>query len=148
MVREIGLVVIAAAWVEDLAGELVQLRSNLDDGSSRPAKGWAAGGEQLAEALEKVAGGDLADRLRKAQKARHQVVHGVFLGIDGSQECEAVWASMKRKISKADPPSYEVASWKPGGLRALIEEFAAIEGLLDDEISYAMGLKVRPDPAG
>jgi hypothetical protein len=145
LIRAVGLVVMAAAWVEDLAGEFVQLKGYLEsDDPNKPVKGWAATGEQLAMALEKVAGDELANRLRRAQDLRHKVVHGIFLDLGGHLQDEpSGWASMKRKLSKNDPPSVEIASWKIGGLNTLIEEFAAIEDILDDEISYAMGLKER-----
>jgi hypothetical protein len=145
LVRAVGLVVMAAAWVEDLAGELVQLRGHLETCErNKPVKGWAATGEQLAEALEKAAGKELADRLRRAQELRHKVVHGIFLDFGGLfEDGHPDWVTMKRKLSKNDPTSVEVANWKVGGLDALITELAMIEDLLDDEISYAMGLKKR-----
>lgn len=148
LIRSVGLVVMTAAWVEDLAGEPVQLTGYLEsDDPNKPVKGWAATGEQLAVALEKVAGEALATRLRRAQDLRHKVVHGIFLDLGGHLQDELSGrASMKRKLSKNDPPSVEVANWKIGGLDTLIEEFAAIEDIPDDEISYAVGLKERATP--
>ncbi|TFD62707.1 hypothetical protein E3T39_01855 [Cryobacterium suzukii] len=147
LIRAVGVVVMTAAWVEDLAGELVQLSGYLkSDDPNKPVKGWAATGEQLAAALESVAGEELANRLRRAQVLRHKVVHGIFLDLGGLPDEHSGWASIKRNLSKNDPPSVEFATWKTGGLDTLIQEFAAIEDILDDEISYAMGLKERATP--
>lgn len=143
LVREVGLVVMHAAWVEDSAGELIVL-SKMTDGSDRsvPAKDWAESGEQLLKALEKldtVAGEELTGRLREALKRRNDVVHGIFLELVPGES----WWTMRRNRSKTEPETYAVRSGS--GLRDLIEEFEAIDKLLSDEISYKMGLRQPPD---
>jgi hypothetical protein len=149
LVRAVGLVVMSAAWTEDKAGELVQLVHSLaNDRTREPAKGWAASGQQLIEVFSKVANTDLADRLRRALDFRNEVIHGVFIG--GSvlpswdSETGPEWVSMKRQFSKKGPAGIATVPWSVDSLLALAQEFTDLEHLIDDEISYAMGLKERP----
>lgn len=149
LVRAVGLVVMSAAWTEDKAGELVQLSHSLASADTdEPAKGWAASGQQLIEAFKKVVAADLADRLRRALEFRNEVIHGVFL--PGSSlplwggETGPDWVSMKRRFSKTDPASIATVPWSVDGLLGLAQEFTDLEQLIDEEISYAMGLKTRP----
>lgn len=152
LIQAVGHVVMSAAWVEDKAGELVNLPTLLPGGDPNiPAKGWAASGEQLTTAFEKVAGKQLADRLRQALEHRNDVVHGVFVegemfapqGTSGAPS----WVTMKRQFGRSKPAEYSLKGWKELELDALAAELSAIEDLIDDEISYMMGLKNRPDPA-
>lgn len=142
LVRAIGLVVMSAAWTEDKAGELVQLTHRIANGHEEAAKGWAASGQQLTEAFRRVVAADLADRLARALDLRNEVVHGVFLGGKGSPP---FWVTLKRQFSKRDPAAYGMAGhWTVANLLDLAQEFTDLEHLIDDEISYAMGLKSRP----
>lgn len=132
----------SAAWTEDKAGELVQLTHQIANGHEQAAKGWAASGQQLIEAFRRVVAADLADRLARALELRNEVVHGVFLGGEGSPP---VWVTMKRHFSRRDPAAYGMAGqWTVANLLDLAQEFTDLENLIDDEISYAMGLKSRP----
>jgi hypothetical protein len=149
-VRAVGLVVMSAAWTEDKAGELVQLVHSLaNNHTDEPAKSWAASGQQLIEAFKKIVNRDLADRLRRALDFRNEVIHGVFLpgrslplwGSDTGPE----WVSMKRRFSKQDPAGIATVPWSVNSLLGLAQEFTDVEHLIDDEISYAMGLKTRPE---
>lgn len=142
LVRAVGLVVMSAAWTEDKVGELVQLTHQISNGHDRPAKGWAASGQQLVEAFGKVVAADLADRLGRALEYRNEVVHGVFLGGSGSPP---FWVTMKRQFSKQDPAGFAAAQWTVGRLLEVAQELTDLEHLVDDEISYAMGLKTRPE---
>lgn len=54
---------------------------------------------------------------------------------------------MKRQFGRSKPAEYSLKGWKELELDALAAELSAIEDLIDDEISYMMGLKNRPDPA-
>ena len=150
LVRAVGLVVMSAAWTEDKAGELVQLVHSLaNDDTDEPANGWAASGQQLIEAFKKVVDPDLADRLRRALEFRNEVIHGVFIpgrsiplwGSDTGPE----WVSMKRRFSKQDPAGIATVPWSVDSLLDLAQEFTDLELLIDDEISFAMGLKERPE---
>jgi hypothetical protein len=142
LVRAIGLVVMSAAWTEDKAGELVQLTHQIANGHEQAAKGWAVSGQQLVEAFRKVVAADLADRLTGALELRNQVIHGVFLGGTGSPP---FWVTLKREFSKRGPATSAMAGqWTVARLLDLAQEFTDLENLIDDEISYAMGLKDRP----
>ncbi|CDO32420.1 hypothetical protein BN979_05249 [Mycolicibacterium vulneris] len=132
----------SAAWTEDKAGELVQLMHQIANGHEVAAKGWAASGQQLIEAVGKVVTADLAARLTRALELRNEVVHGVFLDSKGTPP---FWVTMKRQFSKRDPAAYGMAAqWTVASLLDLAQEFTDLEHLIDDEISYAMGLKTRP----
>ncbi|MCA4727386.1 hypothetical protein [Mycolicibacterium fortuitum] len=146
LVRAVGLVVMSAAWTEDKAGELVQLTHMLENGhTDQAAKGWAASGQQLVEALGKVVAADLIDRLSQALELRNNVVHGVFLGGGGEPPS---WGAMKRRLGRQDPAGYTMTGmWTVAALLDLAQEFTDLENLIDDEISYAMGLKERPAQA-
>ncbi len=142
LVRAVGLVVMSAAWAEDKAGELVQLTHLLANGHEQAAKGWAASGQQLVEAFGKVVAADLCDRLSGALELRNEVIHGVFLGGKGSPP---FWMTMKRQFSKRDPAAYGMGGqWTVDTVLELAQEFTELESLIDEEISYAMGLKDRP----
>lgn len=151
LIQAVGHVVMSAAWVEDKAGELINLTAMVQGGDrSTPVKGWAASGQQLVTEFEKVAGKELADRLRQALEHRNDVVHGVFLGGErvgmSDPNGTPTWVTMKRQLGKSKPPQYSLKGWKNPGLEKLAAELSAIEDLIDDEISYTMGLKERPDP--
>lgn len=142
LVRAVGLVVMSAAWAEDKAGELVQLTHQIVNGHKQAANGWAASGQQLVEAFGNVVAADLSDRLTRALALRNEVIHGVFLGGKGSPP---FWYTMKRQFSKRDPAAYGMAGeWTVANLLDLAQEFTDLENLIDDEISYAIGLKDRP----
>lgn len=145
LIYDVGNVVMSAAWVEDKAGELVQLVNSVIPGNPNvPAKGWAASGKCLIEELGKIVDSGLAERLDKALESRNHVVHGVFLGGSSAELRGASWITMKRELGSREPAKYEIAGFGPRALFALADELSSIELIIDDEISYAMGIKERP----
>ena len=151
LIQSVGHVVMSAAWLEDKAGELVHLKTMVQGGDPNiPTKGWAASGGQLVTEFKKVADEQLAERLEMALELRNDVVHGVFVGgeVFGPAESSETptWATMKRQLGRSNPPQYSIKGWMDTGLATLASELSAIEELIDEEISYAMGLKVRPNP--
>ncbi|SIS03729.1 hypothetical protein [Williamsia sterculiae] len=148
LVRAVGLVVMSAAWAEDKAGELVQFSHQRSTGTWGPARGWAASGRQLVEAFEKVVGPVLAKRLQHFLDYRNEVVHGVFIRgefvplWDG--EVNPEWVSMKRQMGKDDPASIASVPWTVDSLLELARDLSTLELEIDNEISYAMGLRTRP----
>lgn len=140
----------AAAWVEDKAGEQVILASfNAGDEDWSPAPGWTGSGRAIVEKLRAVSSDALADRLGAALEQRNYVVHGVALPgehlVPGGPSDEPTWAFMKRRMGKESPAGFSHRGLTVEGLDALARELSAIEDLLDDEISVAMGLKPPED---
>ncbi|WP_448720715.1 hypothetical protein [Microbacterium natoriense] len=150
LIGAVGHVVMAAAWVEDKAGELVMLASfNAGNEDWSPAPGWAGSGRTIVEKLQAVSSDALADRLGAALEQRNYVVHGVALPgehlVPGSSSGEPTWAFMKRRMGKEAPAGFSHRGLTVEDLDALARELSAIEDLLDDEISVAMGLRPRPE---
>ena len=137
--RAVGLVVLCAAWTEDKAGELVTLHHGLHEAIQH--RDWAASGERLSKALEAVAPCAIAHRLKRALDFRHHVVHGVFLW----ESNEVGGRTLKRRLGRTGPASFETVTWSIHSLSELAEEFQAIEELIDREISRFMGLPSDPD---
>jgi hypothetical protein len=123
LVQSVGHVVMFAAWVEDKAGELIQLVAMTEAKELRvPVKGWAASGAALVTELRRVTNNELADRLGAALELRNDVVHGVFLSgdifADAQSGEEPTWASMKRKLGRVEPAQYAFKNWDVASLNA------------------------------
>lgn len=149
LIHVVGHVVMAAASVEDKAGELVQLSSMLSGtDAGAPAPGWAASGTALLKKLRAVAPEELVDRLDAALARRNFVVHGVALSgeafVPQGTDATGVWAFMKRHMGPEVPAKFSIRGWSIDQLDALARELSSIEDGLDDEVSYAMGLTARP----
>lgn len=147
LINAVGHVVMAAAWVEDKAGEMVMLASsNAGNHHWSPAPGWASSGRVLTEKLREVSSHSLADRLEAALNQRNHVVHGVALPGEilgaNSPGSASTWAFMKRKMGKESPAGFSLHGFTIENLNALGRELSALEDLLDEEISVAMGLKL------
>ncbi|MBN8423090.1 hypothetical protein JF531_00965 [Microbacterium esteraromaticum] len=150
LIRAVGHVVMAAAWVEDKAGELVMLASfNAGNEDWSPAPGWASSGRALVEKLRAVSSDALADRLGTALERRNYVVHGVALPgehlVPEHPSPDSTWAFMKRRMGRDAPAGFSYNGLTVESLDALARELSAIEDLLDDEISVAMGLRPPPE---
>jgi hypothetical protein len=115
--RAVGRVILSAAWAEDKAGELVTL--NHGSHEATPHRDWAASGDRLCKALGAVAPQAIAERLKRGLEFRHQVVHGVFLWDSN----EVAGPTLKRKLGKTGPASFEMPQWSIQSLSELAEEF-------------------------
>ncbi|WOC14328.1 hypothetical protein [Gordonia sp. MP11Mi] len=138
LATHIGYVVLEAAEVEDLIGELIVLRTGID----APDPTWWASGETLAKALQKI--GDptlqpIADEMRELLPHRNSIVHGLFPGYG------QIRMTMKRsKRKKGEAPSFELAGeWTDEALADLARRFRALIPMVDRAISEAMGLGPR-----
>lgn len=138
LATHIGYVVLEAAEVEDLIGELIMIRTGLN----APDPQWWASGETLVRAVERIGDPSLqpiADEMRTLLPLRHSIVHGLFLGYG------RIRMTMKRaKGKKGDAPSFDTAGeWTDEALADLARRFRALIPMVDDAISEAMGLRSR-----
>lgn len=135
LAEQVGYVVLEAAETEDLIGELIMLRTGLDE----PDPNWWASGETLAKAIEKI--GDpalqpIADGMRELLDCRNALVHGLFLGYGGPR------LTMKRnRGKKGDKPSFQImGQWTDAALSDVAHRLHRLGRTVDSAISDAMGL--------
>lgn len=131
----IGEVVIAAAWVEDAAGTLIQASSG---GREVRAKGYDDTSSSLVKALkrlEAIVPAELIERLENALKIRHFVVHGFFSAGTFAKHPETGkpydFVSIKRSW-RTDAPEREMKVFTKNALEWLAQEFWGIEAELED----------------
>lgn len=142
LARAVGCVVLEASDAEDSVGELIVLRTGIEEPDPR----WWRSGEALVQALESLGDSTLqpiADEYRVMLPLRHHVVHGLWLRPPGEPD---VFMTMLRGKSAKKRPSnggYETRVWTAESLVDLARQFRALDRLADDAISDAMGLNRR-----
>ncbi|WP_181724511.1 hypothetical protein [Nocardia gipuzkoensis] len=144
LAQAVGYVVLEASDAEDSIGELIVLRTGIDD----PDPAWWTSGTRLLQALESIGDPTLAPIATEARALlplRHQVVHGLWLvGKDGRHA-----TSLRAKSTKKEPlpPGYDLSvGWSVDSLVDLAERFRVLDRMADDAISDAMGLARSPGP--
>ncbi|WP_280393205.1 hypothetical protein [Nocardia wallacei] len=142
LARAVGYVVLEATDAEDSIGELIVLRTGMDE----PDPSWWKSGAALAEALEAI--GDptlkpIVDEYRNLLPIRHHIVHGLWLeGANGNH-----LTMLRNKSTRRNPtrPSFNIgAGWSAGSLDEIAERFRVLDRMADDAISDAMGLQRSP----
>lgn len=139
LAQAIGYVVLEAADAEDSIGELIALRTGLDE----PDPSWWRSGEALVKALEEIHDATLqpiVEEMRILLPLRHHVVHALWLesGRDGAN-----LTMLRGKSTKANPrhPGFNFGTgWSELSLADLAARFRVVDRMADDAISDAMGL--------
>lgn len=142
LAQAIGHVVLEASDAEDSIGELIVLRTGMDD----PDPAWWSSGIRLIEALESIGDPTLAPIATEARvllPLRHHVVHALWLVGDGDRHTTMLRA--KSTKGKPRPPGFNFGTgWSENSLADLAERFRILDRMTDDAISDALGLARRP----
>lgn len=138
LAQAVGYVVLEASDTEDSIGELIALRTGIDE----PDPSWWRSGEALVEALESIGDPDLqpiADEMRMLLPLRHHVVHGLWLEGHGGIRM----TMLRGKSTKKNPKNTGYmfgTGWSEESLADLARRFRVVDRMVDDAISDAMGL--------
>ena len=142
----VGYLVLEMSALEDSLGEWYHLLKGVHDTNDTD---WWKSGEQLIEAFNDLgiesSSNTILDEYSKLYDIRNTVVHGLWLDSSGNGNNTFLNLKInKKKKKKMVEPSFHLSSMTDENFESVIQDIKRLQNNVSDEISYFMGIKIKP----